>query len=91
MSNLYFSNLFYQLDDNEYSIPTVEQLPTLESVLNDLDGEFDGFIDRGSVAPTPTPSVDGENLKQTSILRHVVLQGVTSQIRSASVRKFTIC
>lgn len=87
--------ILYQLDDAEYSIPTLDTLPTLESVLNDLDSDFDYASDtqgghiqsssNGLVAPTPTPSVD-DSLKQTSILRHVILQGVTAQITSAAVR-----
>ncbi|XP_049539400.1 vacuolar protein sorting-associated protein 8 homolog [Anopheles darlingi] len=100
-----------ELDDEEYSIPAVDTLPTLESVLSEIDSDLDsvsalGVVgrhasnggvqssiaeddiiqsgSRGSGA-TPTPSLD-DHLKLESILRHVVLQGVTAQLTSAVER-----
>lgn len=60
-------------------------MPSLESVLNELDGDSDIISDAGfTPAPTPTPSYDDQK-KSGTILRHIVLQGVTSQIGSAAV------
>lgn len=73
------------MDDAEYSIPIVDHLPTLESVLSELDSDFDNVSYTGNtIAPTPTPSIDDHH-KFNSILRHIILQGVTSQIGSAAV------
>lgn len=72
-----------QLDDAEYSIPHVDMMPSLESILNELDGDSDVISDV-SLRITPTPSID-ERSKTGTMLRHVLLQGVTSQIASASV------
>lgn len=58
-------------------------MPSLESILNELDGDSDVISDV-SVRITPTPSID-ERPKTGTMLRHVLLQGVTSQIASASV------
>ncbi|XP_058066857.1 vacuolar protein sorting-associated protein 8 homolog [Anopheles bellator] len=92
-----------ELDDEEYSIPAVDTLPTLESVLSEIDSDLDsvsalGVVSRhatngglqssiaddsyGGGTTTPTPSLD-DHLKLESILRHVVLQGVTAQLTSA--------
>ncbi|XP_055378489.1 vacuolar protein sorting-associated protein 8 homolog [Condylostylus longicornis] len=74
------------LDDAEYSIPQLDSLPTLESVLNDFDADSDIISDGQFPAPTPTPSIADETTRAGSILRHVVLQGITSQISSAADR-----
>ena len=74
-----------QLDDAEYSIPHVDMMPSLESILSELDTDSD-IISDVSVRITPTPSLD-DRPKTGTMLRHVLLQGVTSQITSASVRK----
>lgn len=58
-------------------------MPSLESILNELDGDSD-IISDVSVRITPTPSID-ERPKTGTMLRHVLLQGVTSQLASASV------
>uniref|UniRef100_A0A182NH95 RING-type domain-containing protein n=1 Tax=Anopheles dirus TaxID=7168 RepID=A0A182NH95_9DIPT len=93
-----------ELDDEEYSIPAVDTLPTLESVLSEIDSDLDsvsalgvrqtngnGTGTQSSIADecehirggsTPTPSLD-EQMKLESILRHVVLHGVTAQLTSA--------
>lgn len=60
-------------------------MPSLESILNELDGDSDVISDV-SVRITPTPSID-ERPKTGTMLRHVLLQGVTSQIASAAVSK----
>lgn len=69
----------------EYAIPVVDMMPSLESVLNELDGDLDFISTTGSIsAPTPTPSLDDQK-KSGTILRHVILQGITPQIASAAV------
>lgn len=84
----------HQLDDQEYALPTVDTLPTLESVLHDLDSEFgDNDSDcRISSTATPTPS---EHLHPPphpttsrigSMLRHSTLHSVSNQIGSAADR-----
>lgn len=73
-----------QLDDIEYSIPALHSIPTLENVLIDLDGDSDIYSEIGLQTATPTPSMD-EYPRMGTILRHVVLQGVTVQISSAAV------
>ncbi|XP_055626789.1 vacuolar protein sorting-associated protein 8 homolog [Toxorhynchites rutilus septentrionalis] len=92
-----------ELDDEEYSIPAIDHLPTLESVLSEIDSDLDSAsalgrcaVENGSTASgmtngrgtemgsTPTPSVAGSDfMRLESILRHVVLQGVTAQVTSA--------
>lgn len=85
-----------QLDDEEYSIPALNSIPTLENILTDLDGDSDfgggsvgGVPGQSSTTATPTPSMaDDSNFpKLGTILRHVVLQGVSSQVGSAVVSK----
>lgn len=58
-------------------------MPSLESILSELDTDSD-IISDVSVRITPTPSID-DRPKTGTMLRHVLLQGVTSQITSASV------
>lgn len=78
-----------QLDDVEYSIPALNTIPTLENILTDLDGDSDyGAYGQSSFAATPTPSMLEESPKLGTILRHVVLQGVSSQVASAAVSIF---
>ncbi|XP_052893448.1 vacuolar protein sorting-associated protein 8 homolog isoform X2 [Anopheles moucheti] len=72
-----------ELDDDEYAIPAVDTLPTLESVLSEIDSDLDSVSAVGET--TPTPSLE-EHLKMESILRHVVLHGVTAQLTSAVER-----
>lgn len=89
-----------QLDDTEYSLPPIDVLPTLESVLSELNcEEFDSVVD--SKVNSSINSIDLQNFIQNehsissysnsgSILRHVFLQGISSQIQSAhvSIKKF---
>ncbi|XP_058461399.1 vacuolar protein sorting-associated protein 8 homolog [Malaya genurostris] len=93
-----------ELDDEEYSLPVVDQLPTLESVLSEIDSDLDSasalgrcIVDgasttsgatasdyvRGDLGSTPTPSLCDDYMRMESILRHVVLLGVTAQLTSA--------
>ncbi|XP_058830163.1 vacuolar protein sorting-associated protein 8 homolog [Topomyia yanbarensis] len=93
-----------ELDDEEYSLPAVDQLPTLESVLSEIDSDLDSASalgrcivdgvstasgatasDRGCgvLGSTPTPLLSDDYMRMESILRHVVLQGVTAQVTSA--------
>ncbi|XP_055528729.1 vacuolar protein sorting-associated protein 8 homolog [Wyeomyia smithii] len=93
-----------ELDDEEYALPAVDQLPTLESVLSEIDSDLDSAsalgrcaVDGGSITSgatasdravgelgsTPTPSISDDYLRLESILRHVILQGVTAQVTSA--------
>ncbi|XP_058128203.1 vacuolar protein sorting-associated protein 8 homolog [Anopheles ziemanni] len=89
-----------ELDDEEYAIPAVDTIPTLESVLSEIDSDLDSVSALGihqsngngsgthtsladdCSATTPSPSLD-DHLRLESILRHVVLQGVTAQLTSA--------
>lgn len=66
-------------------------MPTLESVLSELDGgDSDIISESGFLASaTPTPSMD-ELPRMGTILRHIVLQGVTSQVSSAAVSVYFI-
>ncbi|XP_076368429.1 vacuolar protein sorting 8 isoform X2 [Tachypleus tridentatus] len=105
-----FSDLDFEieeLDDKEYSIPPVENLPTLESILNEPDdhsisdeelstqlGLFSELDERTSLSSAESRSQKSERRYHKtpqygihgSILRHVVLRGVSSQIQSASER-----
>lgn len=58
-------------------------MPSLESILSELDTDSDVISDV-SVRITPTPSVD-DRPKTGTMLRHCLLQGVTSQLASAAV------
>lgn len=62
-------------------------MPSLESVLHDLEADSDIIINdiEPSFVPTPTPSLD-DPTKTSTFLRHVILNGVTSQVSSAVVR-----
>lgn len=74
------------MDDFEYSIPAIDKLPTLESVLSEIDSDLDsasGIFSR--IAPTPTPSME-ESQRLGSILKHSVVQGITTQLMSAVER-----
>lgn len=76
-----------KLDDVEYSIPALNAMPTLENVLTDMDGDSDfGSVIGIGQPPTPTLSMDDASPKLGTILRHVMLQGVSSQVGSAAVR-----
>lgn len=76
------------MDDVEYSIPAINELPTLESVLTDLDGDSDIISEAGLLmTATPTPSMD-DTPKMGTIWRHIILQGVSAQIASATVKSF---
>ena len=76
-----------QIDDSLYSIPPEDQLPSLETVLIEIDSDMDNFsVDKSiqiNYNNTPTPSVDAKHTG--SILRHCIFQGVTTQIASAAV------
>lgn len=95
----WISAVVKQLDDVEYSIPALNSIPTLENIMTDLDGDSDfggasvGGYGQFSTTATPTPSMAEDAPKLGTILRHVVLQGVSSQIGSAvvSVARGVIC
>lgn len=59
-------------------------MPSLESVLSELDTDSDIISDSG-VTGTPTPSLDYERQKSGTMLRHIVLQGISAQMASAAV------
>lgn len=59
-------------------------MPSLESVLNELDTDSDAVSDISRF--TPTPSMD-DRVKTGTMLRQTMLQGVTAQLASASVNK----
>jgi hypothetical protein len=76
----------FQIDD--LSIPPVEELPSLDAVMSEMDSDIDSInsslLPDGKFRQTPTPSFDDRNLSG-SILRHVIYQGITAQIGSAAV------
>lgn len=75
------------MDDVEYSIPPLSTLPTLESILSDFDGDSDVYSESAlTISQTPTQSLDEQQTQQKmgTILRHIVLQGVTTQLTSAA-------
>lgn len=91
-----------QLDDEEYSIPALDQLPTLENVLTDMAGDVDDseaaasefggdfsatlMAGRSNGTVTPSSTLDDQQPARVgTILRHVMLQGVSAQIASAAV------
>lgn len=81
-----------ELDDKEFDLPPVENPPTLESILNEAEdsvsdqellnhaGPF-GACDSASVGST-----DSRERSRDSIMRHVILRGVSAQLRSAAER-----
>ncbi|XP_064465584.1 vacuolar protein sorting-associated protein 8 homolog [Ornithodoros turicata] len=89
-----------ELDDKEFQLPPVES-PTLESILNEtsslsdeevsaqVSGLFREPYDSLSVSSTESPSEKRARKQQSgrdSIMRHVVLRGVSSQLQSAAQR-----
>lgn len=80
----------------------MDHLPTLESVLSEIDSDLEsisalgrtvvdgattnGRSGGGDLGSTPTPSMAEDYMRMESILRHVVLQGVTAQVTSAVER-----
>lgn len=89
----------------EFSIPPTTELPTLEAVLSEFEGDSDIASELGVVIPTPTPSIHEEcssvrlntsgnstgGISSTgsstgSIMRYAMLQGISTQISSASDR-----
>ena len=81
-----FENLF-QIDD--LSIPPLEDLPSLDAVMTEIDSDIDSInstlLGDNKFSQTPTPSFD-ERQQSGSILRHVIFQGITAQIGSAADR-----
>lgn len=61
-------------------------MPTLESILSDFDGDSDVYSESAlTTSQTPTQSLDDQQTqKMGTILRHIVLQGVTTQLTSAA-------
>lgn len=87
---------FIQLNDDEYLLPPVDFMPSLESVLNDLDAYSDTASENLAIplptpSATPTPSLDDHHAKAGTILRHIILQGVTAQVSSAVVSAIKSC
>lgn len=86
----------FKLNDEEYGIPAVNELPSLESVLALDEGlpeewETATLEDCHSSLPTPSPSpTPRRNALETSstggsLLKYVFLQGISQQITTASV------
>lgn len=76
--------LYLQIDD--LSIPAVEDLPSLDAIMSEMDSDIDSINSSflaDKINQTPTPSFDRQ--QSGSILRHVIFQGVTAQIGSAAV------
>lgn len=87
-----------ELDDKEFNLPPVENPPTLESILNEVEdsvsdeevlshaGPF-GACDSASVGSTDSRDRSSSSSRTDSgIMRHVVLRGVSAQLRSAAER-----
>lgn len=76
----------FQIDD--LSIPPVEELPSLDAVMSEIDSDMDSLnsnlLADHKFSQTPTPSFD-DRQQTGSILRHVIFQGITAQIGSAAV------
>lgn len=64
------------------------ELPSLDAVMSEMDSDIDS-INSSLLADkfnhTPTPSFDDKQHQTGSILRHVLFQGITTQIGSAAV------
>lgn len=85
-----------ELDDKEFNLPPVENPPTLESILNEVEdsvsdeevlshaGPF-GACDSASVGSTDSRDRSGRG-DSSGVMRHVVLRGVSAQLRSAAER-----
>lgn len=74
-----------QLDDQEYALPTVDTLPTLESVLHDLESEFDTDSDLGRISATPTPSLTAESNHHHHQQPHIPHHDASSTSRIGSM------
>lgn len=81
-----FNRQHFQIDD--LSIPPVEELPSLDAVMSEIDSDIDSLnsnlLADHKYNQTPTPSFDDKH-QSGSILRHVIFQGITAQIGSAAV------
>lgn len=68
----------------------MEELPSLDAVMSEMDSDIDS-INSSLLADkfnhTPTPSFDDRQQQTGSILRHVLFQGITTQIGSAAVSR----
>ncbi|CRL04854.1 CLUMA_CG017907, isoform A [Clunio marinus] len=89
-SDSLLGSLNLDLDEiDDLSIPPVEELPSLDAIMSEFDSDLDSISNNllgdNRINPTPTPSFD-EKQQTGSILRHVIFQGVTTQIGSASDR-----
>lgn len=77
-----------QIDDDLSSLPPVGELPSLDAILTEFDSDLDSLnsstlaVDKVNATPT---SFDDKHHLTGSILRHVLYQGITGQIASASV------
>lgn len=81
---------YFQIDD-DLSIPPLNELPSLDAVMNEIDSDIDvGSINSSNLLGTDkkasyTPAFNDEKHLTGSILRHVIFQGVTAQLSSAAV------
>lgn len=79
---------FYLPQIDDFSIPPLEDLPSLDAVLSEIDSDIDSInsslLAENKFSQTPTPSFDDKQ-QSGSILRHVIYQGITAQIGSAAV------
>jgi hypothetical protein len=90
-----FAHHFLQIED-DFLIPPVGDLPSLDAIMSEIDVDSDiGSINSHLLGDTnikfhhtPTPSFNDEKQQTGSILRHVIFQGVTSQLTSAAVSVF---
>lgn len=83
-----------QIDD-DLSILPVAELPSLDAIMNEIDSDLDiDSINSSNILAdnkrtSYTPTFNDEKHQSGSILRHVIFQGVTAQISSASVRRIS--
>ncbi|KAF7400816.1 hypothetical protein HZH66_006000 [Vespula vulgaris] len=76
---------FIELDHAEYAIPTVEELPSLESILTEPDcTSLSGTDD--DLGAASIEKLASQHPPSGAILRHVILKGISAQILSASDR-----
>lgn len=79
-----------QIDD-DLSIPPVAELPSLDAIMNEIDSDLDiDSINSNNILTdnkrtSYTPTSHDEKHQSGSILRHVIFQGVSAQLSSASV------
>lgn len=70
-----------------HELSAAEELPSLDAVMSEIDSDIDiDSINSSNIIPDkPAQTTTSISDEQGSILRHVIFQGVTTQIGSAAV------